>query len=106
MPLFLRIGILNQYENIADRRIKLQHLEAFRKICSQNTSSWAKMFDQNPRLLGQMLYLGSHYENVEPQTAGESLCMLKTYIGMPLESLEPLTVASRSTPRHRIATTT
>ncbi|KAH6975215.1 fungal-specific transcription factor domain-containing protein [Ilyonectria sp. MPI-CAGE-AT-0026] len=48
----------------------LQHLEAFRKICSQNTSTWAKMFDQNPRLLGQMLYLGSHYENVEPQTAG------------------------------------
>ncbi|KAH6995148.1 fungal-specific transcription factor domain-containing protein [Ilyonectria destructans] len=44
--------------------------EAFRKICSQNTSSWARMFDQNPRLLGQMLYLGSHYENVEPQTAG------------------------------------
>ncbi|KAH7152677.1 fungal-specific transcription factor domain-containing protein, partial [Dactylonectria macrodidyma] len=48
----------------------LQNLEAFRKICSQNTSSWAKLFDQNPRLLGQMLYLGSYYEKFESQTAG------------------------------------
>ncbi|KAM5357739.1 hypothetical protein ACJZ2D_015967 [Fusarium nematophilum] len=47
-----------------------QHLQTFTNIFTQDTSVWARIFDDNSRLLRQMVYLGSYYEKFDPRTAG------------------------------------
>ncbi|RSL48140.1 hypothetical protein CEP53_009643 [Fusarium sp. AF-6] len=50
-----------------------QHLETFVNMFSRDKSVWAKVFNDNPHLLRQMLYLGSYYEKFDPRTAGRRI---------------------------------
>lgn len=40
---------------------------------SRDKSVWANVFNDNSRLLSQMLYVGSYYEKIDPRTAGKPL---------------------------------
>lgn len=58
---------------LANGVMKHQHLETFVNMFSRDKSIWARMFNDNPHLLHQMLYLGSYYEKFDPRTAGKHL---------------------------------